>query len=84
MKSNARPIAAQSAACARPLVDELLAAAKNCDRARFDALYELWVAVVFSECARSVGDRAAAEALTRKLLVNATRAASQRAFSNFP
>lgn len=84
MESNARLISQESPVHASPLVEELVAAAKNRDRGRFDALYELWVAVVFSECARSLGDRKAAEALTRKLLVSATRTASERAFSNFP
>jgi DNA-directed RNA polymerase specialized sigma24 family protein len=84
MESNARSISQEAAIRARPLVEELLAAAESRDRARFDALYDLWVAVVFSECARSLGDREAAEGLTEKLLVNAIRAASQSAFSNFP
>lgn len=74
---SARPVAVQSRVRSRPLVEDLIAAAASHDRARFDALFEVWLAAVFSECAHSMGDRAAAEALTEKLLVRALRNAAE-------
>jgi hypothetical protein len=55
------------------LVDELYDAVRMGDRQRFDGLANLWLNVVFSECIRSTGDRAAAEALTREIVLRAAR-----------
>lgn len=62
----------------RPLVDDLVHCARCGDRARFDTLFDLWLAVVFAESARLTGDRRAAEHLTRELLVAVAQDAAKR------
>lgn len=61
----------------RPLVEDLLQCARCGDRARFDTLFDLWLAVVFSEAARATGDRRAAEHLTRQLMTTIAQRASE-------
>jgi hypothetical protein len=61
-----------------PLVDELLLSAESGDRARFDALFELWLSVIFAESVRRLGERHSAEDLTRALLLRAVQRAVER------
>jgi hypothetical protein len=61
-----------------PLVDDLLRCAESGDRARFDALFELWLAVIFAESIRRLGEQRSAEDLTRALLLRAVQRAVDR------
>lgn len=80
MSLHARPTSEQvrSRGHGTPLVDELLRCAESGDRARFDALFELWLSVIFAESVRRLGERQSAEDLTRALLLRAVQRAALR------
>ena len=60
----------------RTIQYELLDAARDGDRERFDALFDAWLIAVYAEALRrSQGERSRAEALTSALLIGAVRSA---------
>lgn len=59
-----------------PLVNELLRAGRDGDVGRFDELFDLWLRAVFSRASVLRSEREAAEELTRKVLIEAVRAAA--------
>ena len=52
----------------RPLIEELIDAARAGDRTTFDRLFDLWFEAVLADAQRSLGDRAGAQELTGTLL----------------
>jgi hypothetical protein len=78
LDAKAGPEQVRSRGYRTPLVDDLLRCAETGDRARFDALFELWLTVVFAESVRRMGERQSAEDLTRALLLRAAERAAER------
>jgi hypothetical protein len=64
----APPAKARSRRHRRPLVEELIEAARAGDRARFDRLFDLWFDAVLAGTHRSLKDRTLAHARTGELL----------------
>jgi hypothetical protein len=59
-----------------PLVEDLLRAGQQGDRDRFDELFDLWLEAVFARASASQRERQAAEEITRRVMLDAVRAAA--------
>ena len=62
------PERARARRARRPLLEELIDAAREGDRVTFDRLFDLWFCAVFSDARRRIGDPEQARKLTGSLL----------------